>query len=158
LARISASDFAPTESPEFRWPSPQLDLEKPLESASPSSWFKYLIPSVAIVALIIAIGWVRTRSSENALDQFWGPVLQASSPVLLCLGVAPGVQPVPPVNPETVTLGAAHQSMSHMVSIGDAVTLARLTSFLGTQGKKFQVRSELNSTLDDLRNGPVILI
>jgi hypothetical protein len=48
--------------------------------------------------------------------------------------------------------------MSHMVSIGDAVTLARLTSFLGTQGKKFQVRSELNSTLDDLRNGPVILI
>lgn len=45
-----------------------------------------------------------------------------------------------------------------MIGLGDAITLARLSSLLGAKGKSFQVRSELNSTLDDFRNSPAVLI
>ena len=45
-----------------------------------------------------------------------------------------------------------------MIGVGDSITLSRLTSLLGAKGKNFQVRSELNSTLDDLRNSPAVLI
>jgi len=45
-----------------------------------------------------------------------------------------------------------------MIGLGDAITLSRLTSLLGAKEKSFQVRSELNSTLDDFRNSPAILI
>ena len=45
-----------------------------------------------------------------------------------------------------------------MIGVGDAITLSRLTSLLGAKGKNFQVRSELNSTLDDFRNSPAVLI
>jgi hypothetical protein len=55
-------------------------------------------------------------------------------------------------------VGDAHQNKAHMISLGDAITLARLTSLLGAKGKSFQVRSELNSTLDDFRNSPAVLI
>lgn len=45
-----------------------------------------------------------------------------------------------------------------MIGLGDAITLARLSSLLGAKNKSFQVRSELNSTLDDFRNSPTVLI
>ena len=68
------------------------------------------------------------------------------------------MQPNPAPDSRPLTLGDAHQSKARMIGLGDAITLARLTSLLGAKGKSFQVRSELNSTLDDFRNGPAVLI
>jgi hypothetical protein len=146
--------------PEFHWPAPQLVVEKQSETVSPAkrSLLFYATAALCIAAILVAFGWIRTRTHESAVDRFWQPMLSSSNSVLLCLGRAPGVQASSAVDSATTTVGDAHQNKAHMISLGDAITLARLTSLLGAKGKSFQVRSELNSTLDDFRNSPAVLI
>jgi hypothetical protein len=147
--------------PEFQWPAPQLPKESAPHVVPPSktrlAW--YALGALCVVVLLASAAWFGTRARETALDRFWQPVVGTSNSVLLCLGRAPGVQPSTAVDlAGTTTLGDTHQNKARMISLGDAITLARLTSLFGAKGKDFQVRSELNSTLDDFRNGPAVLI
>ena len=146
--------------PEFHWPSAEIAGAKPSPRPWPNSPRRvFLIAAlIAVPVLIVAMVWSRHRTPETALDHFWNPVLGSSNTVLFCLGVPPGVQQAPSLDPGNVTLGAAHQNMAGTIGLGDATTLARIASLLGAKGKAFTVRSELNSTLDDLRTGPAILI
>jgi hypothetical protein len=146
--------------PEFQWPSPPIasprrdDLSKSNRQRRVSS----IAAVIAFALVILGIFWTRHHARETALDQFWNPVLGSSNTVLFCLGIPPGVQQGSSLDPGNVTLGVAHQNMAATIGLGDAITLARVTSLLGSRGKAFTVRSELNSTLDDLRTGPAILI
>ena len=143
--------------PEFHWPTAQNQANS-RGARSTKPWRTYLIgASIALVLLWLAVSVSRHRASATALDRFWNPVLASSNTVLFCLGIPPGVQQAS-LDPGKVTLGAAHQSMAGTIGLGDATTLARIASLLGAKGRAFTVRSELNSTLDDLRNGPAILI
>jgi len=146
--------------PEFHWPTPRLVAEKQpgIGSRAKRSLFLYAAATLCIASLLIAAVWVRTGTHETALDRFWQPMLRSSNSVLLCLGIAPGVQPSSAVDSATTTVGDSHQNKANMIGLGDAITLSRLTSLLGAKEKSFQVRSELNSTLDDFRNSPAILI
>ena len=146
--------------PEFHWPTPRLAEEKQPEIIPPtkSKLLWYMSATFCAAALLIAAIWLATHTRETALDRFWQPVVGSSSPVLLCLGIPPGVQPASSADPSTITVGDAHQNKAYMIGLGDAITLSRLTSLLGAKGKNFQVRSELNSTLDDFRNSPAVLI
>lgn len=143
--------------PEFHWPIAQNPANS-RGARSTKPWRAYLITaSVALVLVWLAVSVSRHRVGETGLDQFWNPVLGSSNTVLFCLGIPPGVQQAT-LDPGKVTLGAAHQSMAGTIGLGDATTLARIASLLGAKRRAFTVRSELNSTLDDLRNGPAILI
>jgi len=143
--------------PEFHWPQgPALSVSK---KPAPTGSRRFYGIAALLLLLLLALGmlWSHHRASATALDQFWNPVLGSSNTVLFCLGIPPGVQQAS-LDPEKVTLGAAHQNMAGTIGLGDATTMARIASLLGAKGKAFTVRSELNSTLDDLRNGPAILI
>ncbi len=146
--------------PEFHWPSPRLVAEKQPEIVSPAKGSLLLcaVAMLCIAALLVAAVWVRTRTHETALDRFWQPMLASSNSVLLCLGIPPGMQPRSAADSAATTVGDAHQDKAHMISLGDAITLARVTSLLGAKRKSFQVRSGLNSTLDDFRNTQAVLI
>jgi len=144
--------------PEFHWPSPRLVAETEIVSPAKRSLFLYGVATLCITALLVAAVWIRNRTHETALDHFWQPMLGSSNSVLLCLGIPPGAELSSAVDSATTTVGDAHQNKAHMISLGDAITLARVTSLLGAKGKSFQVRSELNSTLDDFRNSPAVLI
>jgi hypothetical protein len=144
--------------PEFQWRSPQIAAAAPTNELARQSRLLVIAAVIAIPLLILAATWARHHAKETALDQFWNPVLGSSNSVVFCLGIPPGVQQGSSLDPGNVTLGAAHQNMAGTIGLGDAITLARVTSLLGSRGKAFTVRSELNSTLDDLRTGPAILI
>jgi hypothetical protein len=146
--------------PEFHWPTPRLlaENQQDVVSLGRRSAFIYPVATLCIAAVLLAAVWIATRTRETALDRFWQPLLGSSNSVLLCLGIPPGVQPSSVVDSAATTVGDAHQNRAHMIGLGDAITLARLTSFLGAKGKNFEIRSELNSTLDDFRNSPAILI
>lgn len=146
--------------PEFHWPPPRLALQKQPEFAAQAKrrLWPYLAGLIVLAIFLLGAAWVRSRTPESTLDQFWTPVLASPNPVLLCLGIAPVLQSNPPVDSNNVTVGASHRSTARTVGLSDAITLARITSLMGARGKSFQIRSELSSTLDDLRNGPVILI
>jgi len=146
--------------PEFHWPEPKLIVEKHPETA-PSRHrpiLLYGVVTLCMAALLAVTVWISVRTRETALDHFWQPVLGSSNSVLLCLGIAPGAQTGSAVDAAALSVADAHLSKTHMIGLGDAITLARLTSLLGEKGKSFQIRSELNSTLDDFRNSPAVLI
>jgi hypothetical protein len=146
--------------PEFHWPEPKLIVEKHSEPAPARKRpiLLYGVVTLCMAALLAVTVWISALPRETALDHFWQPVLGSSNSVLLCLGIAPGAQTGSAVDAAALSVADAHLSKTHMIGLGDAITLARLTSLLGAKGKSFQIRSELNSTLDDFRNSPAVLI
>jgi hypothetical protein len=104
--------------------------------------------TLALVSAIALRPWAR---QSNVLDQFWGPVLNPSVPVVLCVGRAP-LSPGTPATPE--------QLGSRRPGIGwtDAVTLARLTGLIQSKGQPYHLRREERATFSELQEGPAILV
>jgi hypothetical protein len=112
---------------------------------------------------------------HTALDRFWGPVLESSSTLLLCVGQRQflGTSPEPrqkpgpdlPHAPEAkgglerpITLFELYYMGSQNVAFPDVKTLGRLTGLLQASGKSHRILGESSTTFADLRNGPVVLI
>jgi hypothetical protein len=124
---------------------------------------------LGIPALIILALWLTPWSSHTALDRLWSPVLDSSSPVLLCVGQRPfaGFSTTEPqstsgpvryaAGPQT-TLFQLYYLGSQNVALPDVMTLGRLAGFLQAKGKEYHIRGESSTTFEDLRDGPVVLI
>jgi hypothetical protein len=105
---------------------------------------------------------VAPGSARSAFDRFWAPVLESERPLLLCIG-GPGLAPVLDENAtagpkEHLTLGDMFALESQKVAFSDAVTLATLTGFLASRGATYRIAHESEAGLDDLRQGPAVLI
>ena len=120
-------------APEFQWPTPQLITENAVQR----SIFWYALGIFCLAGLLAATVWIWTSGHETALDRFWHPVVGSSNSVLLCLGRAPGVERSAAVDSATTTVADAHLDKAHMIGLGDAITLARVTSLLGAKGQEF---------------------
>jgi hypothetical protein len=124
---------------------------------------------LGIAALVVVAVWLRPWAPHSALDRLWSPVLDSSSPVLLCVGQRPfaGFSATEPqsssgpvqyaAGPQT-TLFQLYYLGSQNVALPDVMTLGRLTGFLQAKGKAFHIRGESSTTFEDLRDGPVVLI
>jgi hypothetical protein len=98
----------------------------------------------------------------SALDRFWDPLLTSGKPVLLCIG-GPGLAPVlgesaPEKPKDQLSLAEVFALDSGKVAYSDAVTLASLTGFLASRGAQYRMAHESEVDLDDLRQGPAVLI
>jgi hypothetical protein len=92
-------------------------------------------------------------AAPSALDRFWAPLFASREPVLLLIG---RVTPNAPQAPPPVTVVDLQQS--ERVAFADAETLSRITGMMMKRGKPFHIRREQSATLEDLREGPVVLI
>src|SRR5215831_7882353 len=104
---------------------------------------------LAGVALYLIVG----RNVPTALDRFWAPLFASREPVLLLIGgvTADVSQSSPPVT--VVDLQNAER-----VAFADAETLSRITGMMMKRGKAFHIRRQQSARLEDLREGPVVLI
>jgi hypothetical protein len=124
---------------------------------------------LGIPALIILAVWFKPWVPRTALDRLWSPVLDSSSPVLLCVGQRPfaGFSATEPqsssgtaqyaATPQT-TLFQLYYLGSQNVALPDVMTLGRLAGFLQAKAKAYHIRGESSTTFEDLRDGPVVLI
>ena len=124
---------------------------------------------LGVPALIILAAWLKPWTPHSALDRLWSPVLDSSSPVLLCVGQRPFVgfsatepesssAPVQYAAAPQTTLFQLYYLGSQNVALPDVMTLGRLAGFLQAKGKAYHVRGESSTTFEDLRDGPVVLI
>jgi hypothetical protein len=128
-----------------------------------------------LVVLLIAAGWFIPWVQHTALDRFWGPVLDSSSTVLLCVGQRQflGTSPEPRQEPNPdiphgrevtgsldrpITLFELYYMGSQNVAFPDVKTLGRLTGLLQANGKSHRILGERSTTFADLRSDPVVLI
>jgi hypothetical protein len=130
---------------------------------------------VALAVLLVAAAWFIPWVPHTALDRFWGPVLDSSSTVLLCVGQRqflgtsperrqkpdPDLPPPPEANgglERPITLFELYYMGSQNVAFSDVKTLGRLTGLLQANGKSHRIFGESSTTFADLRSGPVVLI
>jgi hypothetical protein len=122
------------------------------------------------IPIIILLGaGLKLWPARSALDRLWSPVLESSSPVLLCVGQRPFVgfsATEPQSSPAAAQNSVASQTTlfqlyylgSQNVALADVTTLGRLAGLLQAKGKAYHIRGESSTTFEDLRDGPVVLI
>ena len=121
-----------------------------------------LVLAVLLSCLVVsAFIWWKLPPRETAMDRFWSPVQNVSTPVLLCVSDAngslgPGASPSDPVNAVVSALPSWYRE--NHVGFHDAMALANLAGLLGGRGRSFRIRRSNNAALRDLQDGPVILI
>jgi hypothetical protein len=110
--------------------------------------------SVMLLLLIGACAWQHGRSySENALQDFWAPVLSESNTTLICSG---GVVFAPERFSGVKTAG---RDIDYpFVSMQIATSIAHISGQLERFGKTVQTSSSASTVLTDLRERPVVLI
>jgi hypothetical protein len=135
----------------------------------------YLLLAAIIAAVVIGAIWFKPWIPHTALDRFWGPVLDSSSTVLLCVGQRPflGSSPQPgqwsandlpqPADPHgatapPITLFRLYYMGSENVALHDVKTLGRLNGLLEAKGKTCNIRGEMSTSFADLRDSPVVLV
>lgn len=136
----------------------------------------YIAAALAVIAILaILAAWLRPWAPRTALDRFWGPVLDSSSTVLLCvgqrqfLGSSPERQQQPDPDlphvsegkaepPAPITLFELYYMGSQNVALPDVRTLGRLTGLLQARGKAYHVLGQSSTSFADLRDGPVVLV
>ena len=145
-----------------------LTLPVPLTERRPRRGLQLTV-ILGISALIILVVWLKPWTPHTALDRLWSPVLDSSTPVLLCVGQRPfaGRSATEPQSlsapgqyaavPQT-TLHQLYYLGSQNVALPDVMTLGRLAGFLQAKGKEYHIRGESSTTFEDLRDGPVVLI
>lgn len=119
-----------------------------------------LAACIAIPTLALCI-FLLGSTRQTALDRFWSPILATNNPALLCIP-----DPRPPVDAQSAATGQSGTIASptdpaksfHVVSLGDSVALSLVSGVLGRKAKDFRVRATDDVTLEDLREGPVVLI
>ena len=136
----------------------------PFRSRLPVRWLAALALAAGVLAAAATMAVIKERATAvpDAVARFWAPILESSSPVLICIGdpvSAPqsGTSAPPATRrPDNLTIDEFLRSNS--VRYTDSVTLALLAGELRTRGKPFHIRRPAATELKDLREGPVVLI
>jgi hypothetical protein len=121
------------------------------------------VGSAAGILLISAGLLFRARTSANdAVANFWGPVLRSPGPILLCIGNLEGGKAAgsyaSPSDLGMLSMGDFHHLPSQTIHVSDAIALAKFAGFLEARNKSWRIAAQSEANFGDLRNGPAILI
>ena len=172
-AELPGPPWGPVHATPSSTSTPGLTLPSALEVAAsiPQKQLLFWICGALVTALIMLTFFTWPALHPRALDRFWSPVLAGHQPVLLCLPVSGGKYGVaasskillpsqlnskPPVSTGSYL---ALESLGENVVFSDVRAMMSLSDLLSQQHSVEQ-RLRLNTavTLDDLRQGPAILI
>ena len=152
----------------------------PPKSSGRKWWF-------AIAAALAILTWPAlhyfTSSEERAFNQFWSPILDHSSPILIYVGSnavyelstsfqdkyfeqhprsqseAMGLESYLPLPPGTkLDIQDLYPAKDTYVTVGDVAATTRIVSMLVRREKQFDIRFASDVAFGDLRENPTILI
>ncbi len=124
----------------------------------------WILTACVVVAALTISGLLLGGARRSPLDVFWGPVTASKSAVLICM---PDLETIlGSMNEKQLPSNSLMQEVSQLpvtfrrdkVSFGDSMAVASIVGLLGAQGKQFWVRHTEDMKLDDLREGPVVLV
>jgi hypothetical protein len=135
-----------------------LPVTPPARSRKTPVW---MIAGITIVACVVAaLAWRTCRAPEIALERFWEPLLNSSSPVLLCTGTVQSLarQMAAAQSTEVSSTAVPPTPTRQHVTLEEATALIKFGSLLNLRAKPFTLRDDYSTTLSDLKEAPVILI
>lgn len=170
--RFPVANSLPTTPPPVPAPPAQPSAPLPSPAAEPPSNFGIAaftaqpkrrngVLIAAVVTSMCAAGllWSRPWMPDSAVDRFWSPVVNSRMPVLMCISGVLNQEP-PNSTPAFPSSDATVRDMLrwNRVPFSDALALASLTQFLGSRNQHPHVRLAGSLKLEDLRDGPTVLI
>jgi hypothetical protein len=143
-------------APEAAHPAP---APAPAASKTRSVLRRWMLAAALAVALAaVALFWFG-RGGNPTLDQFWAPVLNDKSPVLICTAFVPvwnlnrDPNSTQPPRPEDFV-----QLTDQFVGGGDLLATSRLVAMLTRMGRPYRVSVGNTVTFQDLRGAPAIFV
>jgi len=126
----------------------------------PARRFWIYLAAAAIVLAAAGIGFlVRPQRTETAVDRFWRPVFEGSTPVLLTAAYVPVYNLNQPAGSHKSRTADQFVLLSdQFVGGGDLVATARIVAMLTRAGRPWQVKVGSDVSFADLRNSPTVLI
>jgi hypothetical protein len=145
---------APPDAPPPPSPAPRKDPPLPARIALAAA---FVLTAFACLAYF---NWHR-----SAADQLWRPVLMSSSPVLICVPTGAGRKPGPADFTEASSAPSPtgqsfqdHQSLGENIVYSDMLATIKVSSLLAIRHQEFRIKLNTDTNLEDLRQGPAILI
>jgi len=121
------------------------------------------IAGACAIVIAAACALLMAGSGKGAVDLFWGPAVASKSPVLICIPDLETIyesantsEPQSELVREMAVLPVSFRK--DKVSFGDSMAVSSVAGLLGAKSKEFHVRHSEDVGLDDLRDGPVVLI
>lgn len=164
-----------TYVPEFVWPQALAPLEikdgeKQTDLPVQRHWGKWTIRALAATGLVVLplLAWVTAPPHKTALDRFWNPVMDSQHPVLLCIpdrfsSIVPDTNAASASGHPTgseITSAASDQlfEQRNHVFFVDTFVVTKIAAALGKWGRPFRLVHTEDVTLDDLEQGPAVLV
>jgi hypothetical protein len=120
-----------------------------------------LVTTVALAGIFLRNHW-----REQGINYFWRPVIASGTEALIVIGVHSlderGQDELPNVHSSSTRDGQenmlAAMVRSDMVPVSDIVSFSQITDLLTRRTHAYRTKGSDETTLEDLRQGPVILI
>ena len=136
---------------------------------------RYILSAAAVLIAVIGCGLLWNETHPSALTEFWQPILATRRTILFCI-------PTPSVMVEGATPFAAdgsikvaptpgalvagnhdssfldHEDLGENVVFSDVLAVLGISNYFATQNRDTRARLGTVTTLDDLRQGPGVLI
>jgi hypothetical protein len=160
-------------APHVAIPPVQIQIQS--HSQNRSRWW-WIAAGGGAVAALVAVALLAPLLRRTDLDRFWAPLVEASSPVVVCVGqpkaykLASSAQRAVEAWNEKSSNGENPPALASIpfsdikpvwdrqVSLVDAQAMQPLCQLLTRKGKKMEIRGARASSLSDLRRKPCILI
>jgi hypothetical protein len=152
-------------------PSPQVNPVRQTAMPHRSWWLAGAASLAVLLTLGLAASWHWFHPS--AIDELWQPVFAAHRPILMCLPAGAGDQRgfglARPQNNApasdgdvNATSGATtfldHEALGENVVFSDVLATLKIADLMAVNKSEYHLRLNVMTTLDDLKQGPSVLI
>ena len=138
-------------------------------------WRNGALGAAALLLVVLLGAVVFEHMQAVALDELWAPVIQSGKQVFFCVPTDVGRHQGALTSPADLfpsqaekgsgTVGRPdvvtfldHETKGENVVFSDALATIRLSNLLTLHSRDYRIKLNVNTTLDDLRQGPAILI
>jgi hypothetical protein len=145
---------------------------------------RYILSTLAVLLVVMGAGYLWSWLRPTALDELWGPFLANRRTVMFCLpvgsnsgvkiGTAAGIlipdqdstpdhanapaSPAPEPESPLASTFLAYEILRENVVFSDTLATLRLSNYFAAHNRDSTLRPNMVATLDDMRQGPVVLI
>jgi hypothetical protein len=128
--------------------------------------FRFGLLLLLVAAAAMAGILLRNRLRDRGIDYFWQPTIASGAPALIVIGVHSLNErgQDEPTNAHASSMRDGPENMfaamvrSDMVPVSDIVSYSEITDLLTRRTHVYRTKGSADATLEDLRQGPVILI
>jgi hypothetical protein len=121
-------------------------------------WRGFAVSFLVLAVLVSGAAWIWQSQHRSPFDFFWGPVLNSSDPVLLCIADQKQYSNIALLDANDPTHQIILPDSLTAVVIDDLSPIVHVAGLLQANGKKYSLKGESATNLMDLRAGPTIFI